>query len=177
MFWLPQGVQNLNRIQIGEHGNLVLCAISSKTDNTRRGNSLINRASILKQLAANGINNINMPVNQYFYNLPRYKFIISPEGNGVDTHRTYESLIAGCIPIVESSIMMKRKYHGCPILWTTDYSEITPQFLNTQYERMKNSVFDFSRLFMSYWDSEQQQLIKQRGNYWCLKLAGKKWYN
>ena len=33
--------------------------------------------------------------------LSKYKFIISPEGNGIDCHRHYEAILCGCIPIIE----------------------------------------------------------------------------
>ncbi len=62
-----------------------------------------------------------MHAESYFNSLPHFKFVISPEGNGIDTHRTYEALIFGCIPIVEYDINIQKKYEGCPIIFTKDY--------------------------------------------------------
>jgi hypothetical protein len=108
--------------------------------------------------------------------LPKYKFIISPEGNGIDCHRHYEALMAGCIPIIEDNELIREKYKGCPILYTKDYSEITKEYLESKYEEMKNKYYDFSRLFLNYYDDKTQIEIKNNGNYWGNRLTGKTWY-
>jgi hypothetical protein len=43
-------------------------------------------------------------VEEYLFGMQQYKFVLSPVGNGEDTHRTWEALLAGSIPIVESSV-------------------------------------------------------------------------
>lgn len=167
---------NYIKCQIGTHENLVLCAIGSSTDNPRRGNQIICRQNILKTLEKNEIK--NMPINSadYFVALPSYKFIISPEGNGIDCHRHYEALMAGCIPIVEDNPLIRAKYGNAPIIWTKDYSEITANYLEAKYEEMLDTKWDFSRLMLSWWSPEEQQLIRLRGNFWCSRLAGSPWY-
>jgi hypothetical protein len=161
--------------QIGEHNNLVLCAISSNTDERRRP-SAKNRQSILSSLASNYIFNIYLNSNDYFNSLPNYKFIISPEGNGIDCHRHYEALMAGCIPIVEEHSGIKEKYGDCPILYTNDYSEITNSYLLTQYEEMLDKEYDFSKLLLSSYSVELQNEIKENGNYWANRLTQRNWY-
>jgi hypothetical protein len=168
--------ESVDNTQIGNHENLVLCSISSHTDNSRRGNDLINRTKFLNILSKNKIYNEKLTPNDYFKKLPSYKFIISPEGNGIDCHRHYESILAGCIPIIEYSNMIKNKYENCPILYTNDYSEITEEYLEKKYEEMKNKIYDFSKLFLSYYSEEYQNIIKERGNYWCKKLVNEIYY-
>ena len=152
----------------GDHSLQVLCAMNPNTD-ARRRPSGINRHLIVQNLAANGISNAMVSPDAYFETLPSYKFVVSPEGNGIDCHRHYEALIAGCIPIMERNPLVEQKYIGCPILWTTDYSEITPHYLNAKYEEMKAQVYDFSRLFLAYYSPETQAEIKRCGNYWMLR--------
>ena len=53
----------------------------------------------------------------------KYKFVISPHGNGLDCHRTYEAAILGCIPIVKSS-SLDIIYKNMPIIILNDWSEI-----------------------------------------------------
>jgi hypothetical protein len=108
--------------------------------------------------------------------LPNYKFIISPEGNGIDCHRHYESLIAGCIPVIEYNPLIETKYKGCPVLYTRDYREINQEYLNIKYNEMIDQTYDFSKLFLSYYTEEQIKVIKNCGNYWTKKLANKIWY-
>jgi len=157
-------------IQIGDHNKTVLCCISIATDSRRRPTG-INRQSIMNNLINNHIHNEWLPPSDYFDKLPDYKFVISPEGNGIDCHRHYEALIAGCIPIIEYNSMTEEKYAGCPILYTNDYSEITEEYLLRKYDEMIDQVFDFSKLFLSYYDYQTQQYIKQCGNFWTYKFT------
>lgn len=167
---------NREACQIGTHNKLVLCAISPKTDGRRRIFGPINRQSIIETLSKRGIPNIMLEPSDYFKSLPQYKFVISPEGNGIDCHRHYEALMAGCIPIVEDSELIRKKYGNAPILYTRDYSEINEKYLSKKYEEMLKTEWDFSKLFIGYWNKEEQELIKYRGNYWCMKVAGEPWY-
>ena len=168
---------NLKQTQIGAHEHLVFCAINQNTDQRRRGSTPICRQSIVKALSAHGIQNVYIPSSTYFTTLPSYKFVISPEGNGIDCHRHYEALMAGCIPVIEEHEGIREKYKGCPVLWTKDYSEITPAYLETVYADMKDKVYDFSRLLLSSYSAEEQAQIKANGNYWSHRLCGRHWYN
>ena len=163
------------RWQIGSHEKLLQCAISAGTDLRRRSYGM-NRSMALYNLSRNGISNKQVAGSQYFNELPSYKFVISPEGNGIDCHRHYEALMAGCIPIMEDNSLIREKYKGCPILFTKDYSEITPRYLEQKYREMLEQTYDFSKLFLSYYIKEQQDLIKVNGNYWVKKLCSKTWY-
>jgi hypothetical protein len=166
-----------NSWQFGSHEKLVLCAISQKTDSRRRPTG-INRKQILNNLEKNGIQNIELEQYAYFSLLPSYKFIISPEGNGIDCHRHYETLLAGCIPIIEYNNKIQDKYKGLPILYTTDYSEITLEYLEQKYNEMKDIKYDFSSLFLSYYSSSEQDEIIKCGTYWIKKWCGQntRWY-
>ncbi len=166
----------IQQFQFGTHNSLVLCAVSANTD-TRRRPAGKNRRNILHTLQRNGIAaQSHIPYNQYFRDLPKYKFIISPEGNGIDCHRHYEALMAGCIPIVEDNPGIRNKYAGCPVLYTNDYSEITPAYLEAKWGEMIDTVWDFSKLMLSHYDADTQQQIKGNGNYWAQRLAQKRWY-
>jgi hypothetical protein len=155
---------------------LILVAFNTETDKRRRGKHKLNRKFFAKKLAHNRFPNVSLDAEEYFKTIGKYKFVASPEGNGIDCHRHYEALFAGCIPILEKNPKSEHKYSGCPILWTTDYSEITEDYLNMKWKEMLNSEYDFSSLLLSSYDSEMQDIIKKRGNYWCLKLEGKEWY-
>jgi hypothetical protein len=168
-------LQNYTNI---ERKNIVFNNFNQETDIRRRGNYLITRRTIANTLSKNNIE-ITQTVDSYTYFsiLPTYKFVISPEGNGIDCHRHYEALIAGCIPIVEENDLIKKKYGNCPILYTKDYSEITIPYLQIKYSEMIEQEYDFSKLFIQNWDLETQNTIKRRGNYWVYKYCNKFWYN
>lgn len=154
-------------IQVGLHQQLVLCAVNSHTDVKRRFHKDINRISILQTLDKNGIKNKILNYQDYFTELSDYKYVISPEGNGIDCHRHYEALLCGCIPIVEENELIMDKYKNLPILYTKDYSEITEEYLNEKYEEFLEKKYDFSKLFLDHYEEEVQETIKMYGNYWC----------
>jgi hypothetical protein len=54
----------------------------------------------------------------------RYAFVVSPHGNGLDCHRTWESLVLGNIVIVKPS-SLDPLYEGLPVVIVKDWSEIT----------------------------------------------------
>ena len=65
------------------------------------------------------VQNSNLSKENYLTELSKYKFSLSPWGNGVDTHRVWESLYVGTIP--------STKYHhtfstskDLPILFVND---------------------------------------------------------
>jgi hypothetical protein len=162
-------------LQIGQHEFLVMCAFSDSTDERRR-KDIHTRRNYVVTLQKNNIFNQNMSPEKYFQILPHVKFVISPEGNGIDCHRHYEALMAGCIPIIEHNQLIEEKYKGCPILYTTDYSEITEEYLNKKYEEMIDKEYDFSRLFLNYYTEEEQNNIKLCGNYWLNQNMIPNWY-
>jgi len=160
---------------MGDHSNLVLCAIVADTDKRRRPTG-VNRAQIIANLNKNNIQNTLLPPDTYFKTLSSYKFIISPEGNGIDCHRHYEALIAGCIPIIERNPLIEEKYKGCPILYTTDYSEINEEYLSKKWTEMIECDYDFSRLFLNYYSIPDQEKIKSCGNFWVRRMCNREWY-
>jgi hypothetical protein len=162
-------------LQPGTHKNLLLCGFRPLTDYVRRKDTM-NRLIAQHFLEQNGFKNEMISPEEYFTILPSYKFVISPEGNGVDCHRHYEALMAGCIPIMEYNPIIIQKYAGLPILYTQTYQEITKEYLEAKYEEMKGNRYDFSRLFLQYYSPELQSEIKSCGNFWLEKTRGSSWY-
>lgn len=86
--------------------------------------------------------------------LRRYCFVASPEGNGIDCHRTWEALYSGCVPIVLRSHMTDRYWDlGLPVLVVDDYSELASvgeRQLAELYVKLQHR-FDSPALFLPYW--------------------------
>lgn len=83
---------------------------------------------------------------EYLDNLKKYKFIASPRGKGIDSHRTWEALLMGCIPII-SSYEMSSLYSDLNVLVIEDWDEIEGVLKNY------NQSNDGSRekLSISFW--------------------------
>jgi hypothetical protein len=80
----------------------------------------------------------------------KYAFVISPHGNGLDCHRTWEALILGCIPIVKKS-PIDSLYENLPVLIVDDWQDINMDLLNKTIEDYKSRTFLFDKLTLSYY--------------------------
>lgn len=90
------------------------------------------------------------PLRKYLLEMARYAFVLSPHGNGLDCHRTWEALLVGCVPVVKTSTL-DSLYKDLPIIIVQDWHEITENFLKTQYQRMSFEKYNYEKLFMDYW--------------------------
>lgn len=91
--------------------------------------------------------------NTYCENLINYKFCLCPRGNGIDTHRIWESILLGCIPIVKSSYSCYNYKEPCPILFVDSWYQVTEEFLKKASEiDIDKSLFETKLLTKSYWE-------------------------
>jgi len=86
----------------------------------------------------------------YLLQLKEHKFALSPPGRGIDTHRTWEALMVGTIPIVMNS-PLNSLYDNLPVLIIEDYSILTPEYLEEQFILFQSRTYDFSKLYSPYW--------------------------
>ena len=99
--------------------------------------------------------------DNYFKNIGKFKFVISPEGNGQDCYRHYETWISKGIPIIEYNAFIEKKYSTLPILWTRDYAEINDNYLKSVYPSFFKKNYDFRRLLLSHYKKPLQHKINQ----------------
>jgi uncharacterized membrane protein YheB (UPF0754 family) len=88
-------------------------------------------------------------------NMKEYSFVLSPFGNGMDCHRTWEALCLGCIPILKAP-SFKNMFEDLPVLIVNDWSEITQELLNdtlNTFEKQKLN-FNYDKLTLNYWVSK-----------------------
>jgi len=80
-------------------------------------------------------------------------FVASPAGNGIDCHRTWESLYLNCIPIVVDPTFYKR-FPSFPGLVLEHWDELrvfTRNDLISVYTNCLSRLTRFSPLWMPYW--------------------------
>lgn len=66
--------------------------------------------------------------DRYLDNLYNHLFVICPEGNGIDTHRPWEALYMGTIPIIKRNIH-HQSFDELAILFIDDWEELNLKFL------------------------------------------------
>ena len=99
------------------------------------------------------------PFEEYLRDLASCKFVVSPRGNGIDCHRTWEALYLGAIPIVRTS-SLDPMYEGLPVLIVNEWSDISGEFLEKIWEEMRGKEFNFAKLYASFWYKKITQFKK-----------------
>ena len=90
------------------------------------------------------------PFDEYMEETAQCKFVISPEGDMHDCYRHWEALHVGSIPVVHRS-PLDPVFDELPIVIVDNYKEVTEEFLNQKYEKMKNEPYNLRKLYMQYW--------------------------
>lgn len=96
----------------------------------------------------NGVNGHGF--DEYIHDVYNHQFVICPEGNGIDTHRTWETFYMNSIPIEKRNIN-NQFYTDLPICFVDDWEEVTEEFLNSEYHRIKSSTWNIAKLTFTYW--------------------------
>jgi hypothetical protein len=138
-------VKNIESLKSNIKENVIYCNWTST--NPFRNNII----SVLEQKNINFKLEGNLTFDEYATNMSKCKYVISPPGNGIDCHRTWESLYMGCIPIVIKHSIYDN-WSELPILQVNDYSELTNEML----ESFSKMEFKYDKIYMYYW----KKLIK-----------------
>jgi UDP-N-acetylglucosamine 2-epimerase len=115
------------------------------------------RNTIIDQLNNNNIKYIlesGLSFDNYAKNMSKCKFVISPPGNGIDCHRTWEALYMGCIPIVIKNDIYDN-WSDLPILQVESYSQLT----NETLENFLKKDFNSEMIEMEYWTKKIKQSL------------------
>jgi hypothetical protein len=83
-------------------------------------------------------------------NQSSYVFVISPHGNGLDCHRTWEALALGCIPIVKKS-KLDNLFKNYPIWIVNDWSDVTNENMINAYNIIINNTYNKECMLLNYW--------------------------
>ena len=86
-------------------------------------------------------------------NTIKYAFVLSPFGNGLDCHRTWEALCLGCIPIVKAP-NFKNMFENLPILNVNEWTDITQELLDNTIQEFQNRQFNYEKLTLKYWTTQ-----------------------
>jgi hypothetical protein len=95
-----------------------------------------------------------VPWRDYLDLLGSHRFSACPRGNGLDTHRFWESQYLGVVPVVERTVLAEHwSAQGLPVVIVDDWREVTPQRLRDEEERLAAETRDDRALRLSHYDS------------------------
>lgn len=164
IFPLPIGIENRSYFMNGKlrnfkrvmnkqvpksSNNLVLCAFNPTTNPER---------NVILELSSKNkfINFLRFSSHQKYLNeVSKHKFNLCPEGNGIDTHRFWESLMVGTIPIVKNNNLIKNfESIGIPCLVLSDWSELgklNEEVLNNYFDSNIKNLNENKACYFSFW--------------------------
>lgn len=81
----------------------------------------------------------DLPPAQFYKQMRRSKYIISPDGTGYDCHRVYEAILFDAIPIIKKN-PLSEFYKNLPIVIVRDWDEINEEKFNEIYDELYNKL-------------------------------------
>lgn len=87
---------------------------------------------------------------RFLENARNHSFVLCPRGNGIDTHRLWEALYMGSIPIVIRDIAHSG-WTDMPIFFVDSWNEVTEDRLRYELERMESMEWNMEKLLIGYW--------------------------
>ena len=166
IFTLPIGIENL-RIGInGLPSNLKY----SPDWNLRKNKVLVGPFSPTHQerieligTASQDSKNFNLisdsiTPSKFAKTMSQFKFVACPRGNGVDTHRLWEALYRGCVPIIKRDKWSESlEVLSLPIILVNDWSEISNS-ISTWAPNKGFNPEELKPLWINYWQELIQKL-------------------
>lgn len=86
----------------------------------------------------------------FLQDVRNHTFVLCPRGNGIDTHRLWETLYMGSIPIVKRD-SAHAGWTDLPILFVDDWKDITKERLLTEHKRIESTSWNMDKLKIGYW--------------------------
>ena len=87
---------------------------------------------------------------RYLATILEHKFVLCPNGNGVDTHRLWETLYLGRIPVVTRSLVAEA-FAGLPMVILDSWADLSSSRLLSYWDDFRKNQIPCDHLLMSYW--------------------------
>ena len=87
---------------------------------------------------------------KFLEEIKNHHFVLCPRGNGIDTHRLWETLYMGSFPIVKQCIALN-EFADLPILFIDNWDQVNEDFLNKKLKEMRAKQWNMDKLKFSYW--------------------------
>jgi len=79
-----------------------------------------------------------------------HEFVVCPRGNGIDTHRLWETLYVGSTPIVKRHVALA-EFEDLPIWFVNDWHDVTEASVNEQTAMLAAKPRNLEKLSLKYW--------------------------
>jgi hypothetical protein len=174
IFGIPIGLENISPCKISGHGHtwdhaiekhqlistipnkppskLLYCNFSLDTNpgvRTEVFNFCSSMDFITVDVCSNHSQINNKKYSDYIDDILDHRMVVCPEGNGIDCHRIWETLLLGRVPIVKKSTAMQH-FEQLPILYLEEWSQLKNlDIIKQRYNLVKNN--SIAKLNFKYW--------------------------
>lgn len=155
---IPIGIAN----EIWEHGNEnVFKEVMAKNTKKERliyvnfdvNTNIRERSHCITELNKKDLFMSNkLPFKEYLEEVAKSYFVVSPNGNGVDCHKTWEALYLKTIPIVTKSINIDY-YKNLPILVINNWSEFNLEIFDHELYKKTWCNFELKNLCFKIYEN------------------------
>ena len=134
---------------------LLLLSFSIKNNKDKRQqctDSFINKTYVTNNVfykVKNFIGDVKKYDRKFFNIMLDHLFIACPEGNGIDTHRFWETLYMGRYPVVLHN-RVNDAFSDLPVLILNKWEDFEKEYIMF-LERVKNKKFSYKKLTQEYW--------------------------
>ena len=137
--------------------SLDIVKINSKSENEKTNKVYVNfnintkqfhRFHVLRTSSKNDnfyIQKRKLKKNEYLQELSEYKYILCPWGNGYDTHRVWESIYLGSVPIIKYH-KHYRSIKSIPAITVRSFKKLDINDLKVNLNEIKTE-----KIYFSYW--------------------------
>lgn len=128
------------------------------------------RLPILKNFAKKNFcyNPPKKKLEPYLLDMKSSYFVLSPVGNGLDCHRTWEALLVGTVPIVQSTTL-NSMYKDLPVLIVDDLKNVNLELLKEKLVEFFDQEFVMKKTQMNYWkivlEEKKNEVISRSSSF------------
>lgn len=121
--------------------------------NFNANTNVIERGWLYKKYENNAFVDIekkNLDLRDYKNKLSDYRYVLCPWGNGFDSHRIWETLYSGSVPIVRKHTTFNY-LEQLPVIFCEDFNDINEESIRKELALLNNKLINYDILNLSWW--------------------------
>ena len=109
------------------------------------------------------VDDSNLSNEEYLKKIAKFPFVFCPWGNGFDSHRIWESLSVGSIPVTKAHTTFEQ-YKDVPIVLVNDYGEISRDYLVNLQNKFLSNKLSNNEIFLDFWIDPKTSRVSNKEN-------------
>jgi hypothetical protein len=140
--------KHLSKDYYSDKKNLLYLNFNANTNFSHRKNIY----NIFRDKPWASLDEVPLSNDTYKNKMALHKFTLAPWGNGIDTHRFWESLYAKSIPVTKKHLIYS-SFKSIPMILVDEYNQVTEEYLNNSFETIndKKATLSCEQLNFKYW--------------------------